>query len=83
MQAVLSVLLATFAGFGIAMCGNCIATELLRWRRQNLERHQNSQEAQLQAQASGTHQPQLGIGNNDETTAENPRPSRESAGLNV
>lgn len=33
MQAVLSVLLATFTGFGVTMCGNSIFVEVLRWRR--------------------------------------------------
>lgn len=32
MQAVLSVLLATFTGFGLTMCGNSIIIEALRWR---------------------------------------------------
>lgn len=32
-QAVLAVLLATFAGFGGAMCGTSILFELLKWRR--------------------------------------------------
>lgn len=32
MQAVLSVLLATFTGFGVTMCGNSIIIEALRWR---------------------------------------------------
>ncbi|KZV51753.1 hypothetical protein F511_11441 [Dorcoceras hygrometricum] len=32
-QAVLSVLLATFAGFGGAMCGTSILLEILKWRR--------------------------------------------------
>ncbi|EYU34440.1 hypothetical protein ABFS82_10G098000 [Erythranthe guttata] len=32
-QAVLSVLLATFAGFGGAMCGTSIIYEILKWRR--------------------------------------------------
>ncbi|KAL8057588.1 hypothetical protein ABFX02_04G193200 [Erythranthe guttata] len=31
-QAVVSVLLSTFAGFGVAMCGASILVELLRWR---------------------------------------------------
>ncbi|KAG6430479.1 hypothetical protein SASPL_108548 [Salvia splendens] len=32
-QAVLSVLLATFVGFGGAMCGTSILNEILKWRR--------------------------------------------------
>lgn len=33
MQPVLSILLATFAGFGVAMSGSSIIVEVLRWRR--------------------------------------------------
>ncbi|PKI51976.1 hypothetical protein CRG98_027628 [Punica granatum] len=33
LQAVLSVLFATFAGFGVAMSGSSILVEFLRWRR--------------------------------------------------
>ncbi|WOL09605.1 hypothetical protein Cni_G18358 [Canna indica] len=33
MQAIISIILATFAGFGVAMSGNTLAIELLRWRR--------------------------------------------------
>nr|AFK43529.1 unknown [Lotus japonicus] len=32
-QAVLSILLATFAGFGVVMCGSSILVEVFRWRR--------------------------------------------------
>lgn len=32
-QAVLSVLLATFAGFGVAMSGSSILVEFLRWKQ--------------------------------------------------
>ncbi|XP_004304420.1 PREDICTED: uncharacterized protein LOC101308698 [Fragaria vesca subsp. vesca] len=38
MQAVLSVLLATFTGFGVTMCGNSIIIEALRWRERCLSR---------------------------------------------
>ncbi|KAK6138068.1 hypothetical protein DH2020_028183 [Rehmannia glutinosa] len=37
-QAVLSILLSTFAGFGVAMSGSSIVVEVLRWRRR---RNQN------------------------------------------
>ena len=33
MQAVVSVLIATFVGFGAAMCGCSFLFEILRWRR--------------------------------------------------
>ncbi|PSR86602.1 E3 ubiquitin-protein ligase MARCH10 [Actinidia chinensis var. chinensis] len=45
-QAVLSILLATFAGFGIAMSGSSILVEFYRWRRQwhaQLDRPNDSQ----------------------------------------
>lgn len=46
-QAVLSILLSTFAGFGVAMSGSSIVAEFLRWRRQQQvladQQHQNSQ----------------------------------------
>lgn len=32
MQAVISIILATFAGFGVAMSANSIIVEMLRWR---------------------------------------------------
>lgn len=42
-QAVLSVLLATFAGFGVAMSGSSILVEILRWRRRWQARSQHLQ----------------------------------------
>ena len=36
MQAVLSVLLATFAGFGVTMCGNSFVVEFIKRRRRRL-----------------------------------------------
>ncbi|KAM0944931.1 putative Zinc finger, RING-CH-type, Zinc finger, RING/FYVE/PHD-type [Dioscorea sansibarensis] len=36
MQSVMSVVLATFAGFAIAMCGSSIIVEFLRWRNSAL-----------------------------------------------
>ncbi|KAL3530580.1 hypothetical protein ACH5RR_009902 [Cinchona calisaya] len=46
-QAVLSILLSTFTGFGVAMSGSSILVELLRWKRQQAalaeQQHQNSQ----------------------------------------
>jgi hypothetical protein len=32
MQAVISIILATFAGFGVAMSANSLIVEMLRWR---------------------------------------------------
>ncbi|XP_052184426.1 uncharacterized protein LOC127796370 isoform X2 [Diospyros lotus] len=46
-QAVLSILFSTFAGFGIAMSGSSIYIEILRWRRRRRDasdqHHQHSQ----------------------------------------
>lgn len=43
MQAVLSVLLSTFAGFGVAISGSSIVVETMRWRRRReAVRHQNA-----------------------------------------
>lgn len=47
-QAVLSILLATFAGFGVTMSGNSIIVEFLRWRRRwraRLDQHHSLQES--------------------------------------
>ncbi|XVE59110.1 hypothetical protein DITRI_Ditri05aG0019000 [Diplodiscus trichospermus] len=49
-QAILSILLATFSGFGVAMSGSSIIVEVLRWRRrwqawsEQQRQHRNSQE---------------------------------------
>ncbi|KAK4441167.1 hypothetical protein Salat_0451600 [Sesamum alatum] len=41
-QPVLSILLSTFAGFGVAMSGSSVLVEVLRWRRRRAAfRHQN------------------------------------------
>ncbi|TMX02713.1 hypothetical protein EJD97_020244 [Solanum chilense] len=45
-QVVLSILLSTFAGLGVAMCGCSILIEFFRWKRRrqaSLDQHQNSQ----------------------------------------
>lgn len=42
-QAVLSILLATFAGLGVAMSGSSIIVEILRWRRR-LEAQEQQQD---------------------------------------
>ncbi|KAM1853674.1 hypothetical protein EV1_009517 [Malus domestica] len=43
MQAVLALLLATFSGFGITMCGSSIIVEALRWRGRWRSRQSNQQ----------------------------------------
>ncbi|KAJ8551887.1 hypothetical protein K7X08_028330 [Anisodus acutangulus] len=45
-QAVLSILLSTFAGFGVAMSGSSLLVEFFRWKRRRaalLEQQQNAQ----------------------------------------
>ncbi|XP_021770598.1 uncharacterized protein LOC110734758 isoform X2 [Chenopodium quinoa] len=42
MQAVVSVIIATFVGFGVAMCGCSIIFEISRWRRM-LRAHSNTE----------------------------------------
>ncbi|PNX98739.1 RING/U-box protein [Trifolium pratense] len=46
MEAVLAILLATFAGFGSVMCGTCILMDIMKWRRRWL--------AQLNQQNGGS-----------------------------
>ncbi|KAK9291240.1 hypothetical protein L1049_009428 [Liquidambar formosana] len=62
MQAVVSVLLATLAGFGVTMCGNYALVEFLKWRRRRLVRstqNQGSQEVtQPDRSADTVHPPQ-------------------------
>jgi len=36
LQAVISIILATFAGFGVGMTGNSIIVEILRWRARRM-----------------------------------------------
>ncbi|KAJ1409200.1 Zinc finger, RING-CH-type [Sesbania bispinosa] len=51
-QAVLSILLASFAGFGVVMSGSSILVELVRWKRrwQALSEHQNQHASQVMTQ---------------------------------
>ncbi|KAF3628334.1 putative ruvB-like 1-like [Capsicum annuum] len=59
-QAVLSILLSTFAGLGVAMCGCSILIEFFRWkrRRQTLldQQQQNSQLNQTETSSQIGHQ---------------------------
>ena len=48
MQGVLSVLLATFTGFGVTMCANSILVEVLKWRREWRARS-NQQQGSVEA----------------------------------
>ncbi|XP_004505986.1 uncharacterized protein [Cicer arietinum] len=50
-QAVLSVLLATFAGFGVVMSGSSILVEFFRWRRRSQALQEQQHGPQLMTQA--------------------------------
>ncbi|KAF8749571.1 hypothetical protein HU200_012586 [Digitaria exilis] len=58
LQAVISIILATFAGFGLGMTGNSIIVEILRWRARQVappiqaRRDRRARAAQQQAPAS-------------------------------
>ncbi|CAN6234171.1 unnamed protein product [Urochloa humidicola] len=58
LQAVISIILATFAGFGVGMTGNSIIVEILRWRVRRMapptqgRRDRRRRAAQQQAPAS-------------------------------
>ncbi|XXG44638.1 hypothetical protein AAC387_Pa01g4384 [Persea americana] len=59
-QAVLSILYATFAGFCAAMCGNCLVMELSRWRWGRLLHGYHLQETRQAPQPlEDTHQIQI------------------------
>ncbi|KAK4255075.1 hypothetical protein QN277_008121 [Acacia crassicarpa] len=55
-QAILSILLATFAGFGVVMSGSSILVEFFRWRRrwQALSEQNNNNGAQVMAAHPGS-----------------------------
>lgn len=61
MEAVLAILLATFAGFGIVMCGTSILMEILKWRRRWLaqwnQQNGDSSDAVPPDQSSATTHP--------------------------
>lgn len=54
-QAVLSILLATFAGFGVVMSGSSILVEFFRWRRRWQALAEQQHGPQLMTQQVGQH----------------------------
>ncbi|KAL5148960.1 hypothetical protein HKD37_13G035913 [Glycine soja] len=77
MQAVLAILLATFTGFGVVMCGASILMEILKWRGRSLaqsNQQQGSQEAIPPPDQSSTvaHQPQIGSEQTESNLGESP-----------
>jgi hypothetical protein len=85
LQAVISIILATFAGFGVGMTGNSIVIEILRWRvrrvappTQQAPRHRRARAPQQQQAppASDSVQPSsqpsaadMGVGQHDAMAA--------------
>ncbi|KAM0883511.1 hypothetical protein ACQ4PT_031610 [Festuca glaucescens] len=63
LQAVISIILATFAGFGVGMIGNSIIVEILRWRtiapaqQRRARRPRVAQQQQAPASSQPTGQP--------------------------
>lgn len=83
LQAVISIILATFAGFGVGMTGNSIIVEILRWRMRRrapptqARRDRRARAAQQHAPASDQPSGQSSVasgGQNDTVTSdvENP-----------
>ncbi|TVU06843.1 hypothetical protein EJB05_46879 [Eragrostis curvula] len=69
LQAVISIILATFAGFGVGMTGNSIVVEILRWRVRRVappadaRRNRRARAAQQQAPVSEQTSSQPSAGN--------------------
>lgn len=53
------MLLATFAGFGGAMCGTSIIFEFVKWRWWNAQPHQQRDSTQLNQSSDSIHMPQM------------------------
>lgn len=72
MQAVLSILLSTFAGFGVAMSGSSIVVEVMRWkRRRDAVRHQSDVGDEMMLHPSQRPRQQGGEAENQETFSGN------------
>ncbi|CAJ2660667.1 unnamed protein product [Trifolium pratense] len=73
-QAVLAILLASFAGFGVMMSGSSVFTELLRWRRRwqaySQQRHGSQPMTQEGLYSQGAITPQSSLPNQSHTTAQ-------------
>ena len=72
MQTVISIILATFAGFGVAMSVSSLVVELLRWRRRWLAGSENHRRSQ------GT-----GPTPRPVTSTNHPHPTAELDGVNI
>ncbi|KAF8397680.1 hypothetical protein HHK36_016601 [Tetracentron sinense] len=73
-QAVLSILLATFAGFGVAMSGNSIIVEFLRsrrmWRAWLDQRRRSQEMTQPDRSPESAHSPEIAPPYHHETETE-------------
>ncbi|TKY67225.1 queuine tRNA-ribosyltransferase subunit QTRTD1 [Spatholobus suberectus] len=83
-QAVLSILLATFAGFGVVMSGSSILVEFFRWRRRAQALSEQRHGPQLMPQAgqnprtSNTLRPGSGPSNHSQPVVQNQQNSNQS-----
>ncbi|XP_073224479.1 uncharacterized protein [Cicer arietinum] len=82
LQAVLSVLLATFAGFGVVMSGSYIPVEFFRWRRrwQALQEQQHGAQLMTQAgqQPQAVNTPRLDASNDSHPVVQDLQNSNQS-----
>ncbi|KAK7404723.1 hypothetical protein VNO78_05679 [Psophocarpus tetragonolobus] len=80
-QAVLSILLATFAGFGVVMSGSSVLVEYFRWRRRLQALSEQRHGPQLMPQAGqNPHTPRSGAGhsNHSQPVGQNQHNSNQS-----
>lgn len=81
-QAVLSILLATFAGFGVVMSGSSMLVEFFRWRRRwqaSLEQqHGPLPMTQVGQQPRTVTTPRSGQSNHDQSVVQNQQDSNQS-----
>ncbi|XP_020214208.1 uncharacterized protein LOC109798378 isoform X2 [Cajanus cajan] len=83
-QAVLSILLATFAGFGVVMSGSSILVEFFRWRRRLQASSEQRHGPPLMPQAaqtprtSNTPRPGSGPSNHSQSVVQNEQNSNQS-----
>lgn len=73
MQPVLSILLSTFVGFGVAMSGSSMLVEFLRWRRRGRDvTNQNQMSSQVVLNQTRWPQMNQTATSSYQTEAENP-----------
>ncbi|KAM7526219.1 hypothetical protein LguiA_016121 [Lonicera macranthoides] len=67
--AVLSVFLATLAGFGGAMCGTSVVYEFLKWRRQQASQEESTRPQQQSLETTANHPTPQTVPNQESETA--------------